>query len=94
MYSAIEEDNADELQKGLKASIPFKNQIPAPQENSEIVKKLTSERDELLKVLNQKNLQMFEAIKLMRLLKSELESEPDLMIKLDHNQKFLDSILY
>jgi hypothetical protein len=34
---------------------------------------------------------MSEAIKLMRLLKDELE-EPDLLPNMDHNQKFLDSI--
>ena len=91
VYASIEKENADDLQKDLKASIPFINDQPAVQEDSEIVKRLKSERDELLKVRSQKNSQMSEAIKLMRLLKGELE-EPDLLPNIDHNQKFLDSI--
>ncbi|CBY30428.1 unnamed protein product [Oikopleura dioica] len=92
IFASIEIENADELQKDLRASIPFINdKVTAPQEDPEIIKRLKSERDELLKVRNQKNTQMSEAIKLMRLLKGELE-EPDLLPNIDHNQKFLDSI--
>ena len=92
VFASIEIENADELQKDLRASIPFINdKVTAPQEDPEIIKRLKSERDELLKVRNQKNTQMSEAIKLMRLLKGELE-EPDLLPNIDHNQKFLDSI--
>ncbi|CAG5107100.1 Oidioi.mRNA.OKI2018_I69.chr1.g3146.t1.cds [Oikopleura dioica] len=87
VYSAIDEENAAALHNDLKSSISFLPKQPQePALESELEKKLRSERDELLKVRDQKNAQMHDAIKLMRLLMGDL-NEPDLSPQNTQNPK-------